>query len=362
MTEPVPDTRWRFGRAPLVLRRVAAAMAAAAMLSGCAAAAPRLVPPFDVTEQRRIHGRELPPFQSCPNPPEPPEWFERPSFYTDPAFSVLDPRLHAEAMARVAPLRGFGRGAAELSDAYVRDRRADPARAACALDWLADWAARNALVSGVAKWSNSDRAWFVIVNASVSLMKIDGAPGLDPEKLALVRGWLRRLTEDLVARTDRNLESTRGTDRYPNNHSLWTAAAAVTAGIATGDRPLFARGVVDLRVGLEAVDDKGFLPAEMQRRGRALSYLQWAAQPLAIGLLHAQANGEQLLDVNDRAFARFMAAVARATRDPAIVEQATGEPQEPGAAAPPHHLLPPIPPTHPPHHPPPIKTLHPQPK
>ena len=72
----------------------------------------------------------------------------------------------------------------------------------------------------------------------------------------------------------------------------------------------------------------GYLPNELQRENRALSYHNFAIQPLVMLVLFGEANGENLSVLNNNSLARLVDRVLHGIDKPEIFQQVTGIEQE----------------------------------
>ncbi len=90
-----------------------------------------------------------------------------------------------------------------------------------------------------------------------------------------------------------------------NNHSYWAAWSVMATSIATNRRDLFDWAVKEYKVGVNQVDDQGFLPNELKRQQRALSYHNYALPPLSMIASFALVNGVDLRQENNSALKRL---------------------------------------------------------
>lgn len=277
--------------------------------------------PFDVATVRRENAKYVRWFETCPTPPAVMRDIQKPVFYTDAAQSVRDPALWAQANQALQPMKTFGRTVARMSDDYVVDNRSDARRARCVADWLLSWSRGRALLGRVSTWGSSDRIWFVAINASTALLKIDAAGVLTAAERREIATWLADVVRASIAQNDINYSRFRGTPRYGNNQVAWAAAGALVTGVAAQDEALFQRGLQDLATILDLIGPDG-LNADALRGERAVSYLFFGLGPLTVAMAYARANGADMVHRNDAAFERLWTASLRLLRDPAPLEQA----------------------------------------
>ena len=98
--------------------------------------------------------------------------------------------------------------------------------------------------------------------------------------------------------------------------------------VATNRQDLFDWAVKEFKVAANQVDKDGFLPNEMKRRQRALSYHNYALPPLAMIASFAQANGVDLRPENNGALKRLADRVLAGVKDPSMFAEHNGEKQD----------------------------------
>jgi hypothetical protein len=70
---------------------------------------------------------------------------------------------------------------------------------------------------------------------------------------------------------------------HRNNHLYWAAWSVGLVSAALDDRALLAWSLAKARVGIAQITNEGFLPLELERKGRALHYHVFAAAPVGVG-------------------------------------------------------------------------------
>ncbi|MEJ2742821.1 MAG: alginate lyase family protein, partial [Gammaproteobacteria bacterium] len=113
-----------------------------------------------------------------------------------------------------------------------------------------------------------------------------------------------------------------------NNHDYWAAWAVMVTAINLQDRAMFHWAVEQYAVAASQVDSQGYLPNELRRDSRALSYHNFALQPLVMVAIFGEANGEALSALNNHSLARLVDRVLRGIDKPEIFEQVTGSEQK----------------------------------
>ena len=143
-----------------------------------------------------------------------------------------------------------------------------------------------------------------------------------PQEAQQIEAWFNKLADQVVSDWDNlPLEKT-------NNHSYWAAWSVMATSIATNRRDLFDWAVKEYKVGVNQVDDQGFLPNELKRQQRALSYHNYALPPLSMIASFALVNGVDLRQENNSALKRLGDKVLAGVKDPDIFEQKNGKEQD----------------------------------
>lgn len=286
-------------------------------LPALAAGTAPLVSPFEglVVQSRAGTPRE------CPAAPEP--FTGEMAFGSKYAGSGKSrDRLNPFALLRyrhaTADIDAFEKGLAANTDRHVRG---EPGAAACALAWLHAWAAADALAGEANAQGKAVRKWAVAA-AAFHFLKIRDAWGLDPAQAKAVRAWIARRADQVVA-DHAAIDPAR-----MNNHLYW-AAAAVAASAVVADRPdLLAWAEAVFGRAAAAIDADGVLATEMARGSRALEYHNYALAPLVMIAATGQANGHDLLALNDCALCRLATRVDAGLRNPDWFAARAGKAQE----------------------------------
>jgi poly(beta-D-mannuronate) lyase len=216
------------------------------------------------------------------------------------------------------------KGVSKMIGQYLRDGR--PAQLDCALGWLQAWAQADALEStDFNHTGKSMRKWALgSMSGSWLRLKFSNAQPLAAHQAQAeqIEKWLAHLAEQTVRDwSDLPLEQI-------NNHSYWAAWSVMATAVATDRRDLFDWAVKEYRIGVNQVDEQGFLPNEVKRRQRALAYHNYALPPLAMIASFAQANGVDLRKENNFALQRLGEGVLAGARDPAQFNARAGVKQD----------------------------------
>lgn len=237
-------------------------------------------------------------------------------FYVDDASSIVDPAIEAANKAALVPLDATISTIQKRSNRFLQ--KGTVAEAACALALLARQAEGGAMLGAMSsRQAGYERKWRTAGLAMVYLALKDRA---DAAERAAIEPWLARLADQVEAM-----------DTKPaswNNHHYWIGYVSTAVGVATGDTARLARGRQAFDDGLAAIGPDGTLPRELGRRGRALSYHNYALAPLVMAAEIAAHAGEDWYARHDGALHRLAARVSAGLADPAWFEARTGVKQE----------------------------------
>lgn len=216
------------------------------------------------------------------------------------------------------------RGVSKVVMQYMRDGR--PEQLDCALNMMTTWAKADALESREFNHTGkSMRKWALgsMSSAYLRLKFSESHPLANRQQDAkIIEAWFSKLADQVVSDwSNLPLEKI-------NNHSYWAAWSVMATAVATNRQDLFDWAVKEYKVAANQVDKDGFLPNEMKRRQRALSYHNYALPPLAMIASFAQANGVDLRPENNGALKRLGDRVLVGVKDPSIFAEHNGEKQD----------------------------------
>ncbi len=257
----------------------------------------------------------------CPPPPPPVRDIALPRFYGDKAGSVVDAKLAAAHKAAVAPLTAFVRQVTQDADKSWRRSKLDAQIevGVCALHWIETWAKGDAWLGTMeTKQAEYQRKWDL---AGVALAYIKLRRFAEPAQRAVIEPWLMRFADTARAFFDDR-------DRKRNNHWYWLGLAVGAVAIAT-DEPKYwtmARGIMEDAARDIAPD--GTLPAEVERKGRALHYHAFAVTPLVLLAELAASRGEDWYAFGNGALHRLAAITIAGLADPSLFEKLTDTEQD----------------------------------
>jgi len=209
---------------------------------------------------------------------------------------------------------------------YRYMRHGNAAELDCALSWLDGWASAGALLSqDYNHTGKSMRKWALgsLAGAYLRLKFSSSQPLADQsERAQRIEQWFARVAEQVERDWD-------GLPREKvNNHTYWAAWSVMAAAVATDRQDLFDWSVERFRYATGQVDADGFLPNELRRKPRALSYHNYSLPPLAMIASFALANGVDLRQENDAALQRLAERVLEGREHPEAFAKRTGAKQE----------------------------------
>ncbi len=222
----------------------------------------RYVSPYDVESRRAIFGTTSS-TQHCPSAPHAVTKLEIPGYYEN----------HDEWSRQVKPLYGYLDSVARITDRYLRQTQRSLEVASCGLQWLHAWAKEDAMTGSIkGRQGRYARKW-ASGSIALSYLKIRDQSGLDNDKKKRVESWIGRLA-DIVQ------DSSTGETSRRNNHAYWNGMTNMANGILLNRRDLFDSGIGAYKLALSEMRSDGILPLELDRKGHALHYHNFALSPL----------------------------------------------------------------------------------
>jgi len=265
--------------------------------------------------------------RACPPMPAPfTGKLEFPSKYegSDKARDDLNPKAYSAYKSATAPINEMEKQVSAMVQHYLHSGHTGTFR--CAIDWLHAWSKAGALTQETRDHTGkSMRKWALgsLASAYLRLKFSESRPlGAEPERAIEIEEWLGRLATLVMDDwRDQPLEKI-------NNHEYWAAWAVMAAGVALNRRDLFDWSVEQYRIAAKQVDKDGFLPNELKRDTRALSYHNYSLGPLTMIVAFAKANGVDLQKENNGALDRLARRVLAGVDNPRQFEAKTGKKQQ----------------------------------
>lgn len=244
--------------------------------------------------------------------------------YSDGALSVIDPARRDHLLALMKPIHQAHSDLLRLAENAMAD--ADEARARCAIDVLADWAARGVHTRldttqpthTAIQQSAFEMKWMLISKAlAYAYVKRYATP----DEQQRIDAWLTRIAEEVIRDTSPGapFHNTR-----QNNHQYWIGAALMATGIATGQGRYIKKARRMYESGVDSIQSDGLLPEEVKRAQQALHYHGYAASPLVLMAELSHKIGEDWYTYHDSRIKRLLAATLHGMSDPAWFSQQIG--------------------------------------
>lgn len=261
---------------------------------------------------------------SCPAIAVPPERLSTRSKYTasDKSKSTVDPELLAERKRQLAPLTKSLKQVSALAFSASATDASEAAR--CLFETLESFAKAPALtrMESTDALLSRDR-WIAEIALAYLAARRTRRPRA--EEAEAISQWLSGIGHDI----ERAYETRVGPHSRRNNHRAWAGLAATASGLASGDKELVAWGRESFSVLACQVDQEGYLPEELRRGSRALSYHVYALRPLAAEdrLLRSEAAAGSAPAGQTRCtdgYRRLLKQVCRSLADPSAVAKRTG--------------------------------------
>lgn len=242
---------------------------------------------------------------------------------SDKARDDLNKDAEKRYRSATAPITAFEKGVSYQVDEYMRSGNTEAL--GCALALMNSWAKSDALLGKASNHTGkSVRKWALgsVAAAYVRLKFSASQPLADkPELSRAVERWLSTVGDRVVDEwKDLPLSKV-------NNHEYWAAWAVMAVSVATDRRDLFDWSLGQFDVAMTQIDRDGYLPNELKRDTRALSYHNYSLPPLTMIAAFAKANGVEMRPESTAALDRLIARVMDGVADPHAFEEKTGKKQ-----------------------------------
>ncbi|MBD1550813.1 mannuronate-specific alginate lyase [Pseudomonas typographi] len=310
----------------LLPRVLASTLLGLALVGPAAWAAGTLVPPqgyYEGIEKAKDKDDNF----SCPAVPKPyTDTLQFRSKYegSDKSRSTFNAASDQAFRDATKDITNMERGVSKLVMQYMRDGR--PAQLDCTLNWLTTWAQAGALEStDFNHTGKSMRKWALgSMSSSYLRLKFSEAHPLQghEQQAQQIEAWFSKLGDQVVSDW-----SNQPLERV-NNHFYWAAWSVMATAVVTNRRDLFDWSVKEYKTAASQVDPDGFLPNELKRQQRALSYHNYALPPLMMIASFAQANGVDLRGENNGALQRLADRVLTGSKDPSAFQAKNGQKQD----------------------------------
>ena len=245
---------------------------------------------------------------------------------SDSARSTLNADAEKEFRSQIKDITDMERGATKLITQYMRS--GNKGDLDCAMSWLVSWAKAGALESSDYNHTGKSMRKWALGSLSSSYMRLKFSSSRPlaayGDQSKEIENWFSTLGSQVVRDwSDLPLKKI-------NNHSYWAAWSVMSTAVVTNRRDLFDWSVQEFKVAANQVDNDGYLPNELKRRQRALSYHNYSLPPLTMIAAFAQVNGVDLRQENNGALQRLANRVMQGVDDQDAFDEKTGNDQDMG--------------------------------
>ena len=238
-------------------------------------------------------------------------------FYSDENNSVINEELYKKNEEARKPLRDYLDQIIKMTEA---SQKGDLVAGAMIDDWLGSWADGNAMTKIDSQQDGFERKWIL---SGLLIAYWRNSPHTNWQKTQKIEKWLSTLTHLMM---EDYMEYKKSSQK--NNHVYWAGLVAIEMSAINSDINLMNWGLEKVRFGLSQIDAEGFLPLELDRKGRALQYHRVSIEALMMAAYFAKFQGIDLLSENNSALNRLALAILKGYADPEIFAAKTGVKQE----------------------------------
>ena len=233
---------------------------------------------------------------------------------------VIDDDNEARYEAMSAPMSDLQQLSASLTDKLFKGKGTEQDLQCLRQHWLA-WASAGALLQPTKQAvGKAIRKWTLAAIASNYLKIKLNLPEDDPsfpkvERQELER-WLGLVAGEVVK------DYSHRKPEQINNHDYWAAWGVMTTAVVLDRQDLFDWAGSVYQTAMAQINADGVLPNELKRRSRALSYHNFALQPLVLLAAFGEANDQHWLRSEHAALQRLATLVISNLDDSSVLAQA----------------------------------------
>ncbi|HEY3487637.1 MAG TPA: alginate lyase family protein [Gammaproteobacteria bacterium] len=261
---------------------------------------------------------------SCPQFPKP---YTGPLVFAfegdDGSGAYINKKSASRYLKAAVPIRELESLSASITRDFIRG--SGVAARDCLIDLLYAWAKVNALQHReINPVGQAMRKWALAATGShyLQITQLNsGLPAADARKRKLIEKWFARQAAQVVA-----YYSGRDSAKA-DNHDYWAAWAVMVTAVNLQDRELYDWAVNKYRAAVRQIDRQGYLPNEIKRKSRALTYQNFALQPLVMLAVFAESN-DDFLPKEHAALERLAEKVVAGINNPRIFQSVTGKEQK----------------------------------
>lgn len=250
-------------------------------------------------------------------PPDPIVTVSGNFFYSDTSGSVIDPELYKKNLKAREPLRNYLDQILKMTELA---RKGDLDASRTVNQWLIAWANVNAMTKVNSAQGGFERKWLL---SGLLIAYLANKPYQKWEQREKIENWFDQLTR-LMMQDYQGYK--KGSQR--NNHVYWAGLVAIEMSLVNENKELLDWGLEKVRFGLSQIDEEGFLPLELERKGRALQYHRVSLEALMMSAYLLKGKGIDLSTEYNGALDKLATITFRGYQHPEIFEAKTGAKQE----------------------------------
>lgn len=221
--------------------------------------------------------------------------------YSDKIGSIKDPNKIKLLDEKTLSYRGVAQNLVNLSNNYIKTGNQEVS--ACAVNILLNLAQQNALAGTISGYQAQFTQTWLLSSFSLVWLKIKTSQNVTDNQKKIINQWLTRMADNtknyfspLIAK---NPQAT-------NNMGYWAGLAVMATGVATNDKDYFNWSMNVLKIGINSIDNNGFLPNELKRGSKSLHYHLFSLQPLITMAELAQKNNIDVYSYNNNGLSRLI--------------------------------------------------------
>jgi len=243
---------------------------------------------------------------------------------SDSTKSIVDPALYKKHQKQRAPLRSFENTLLRMTNRYVEGGMKREDVAECAINWLYQWAKKDALLGDTNKTGEHLQKWTlgVVANGYAQIMY---SPSISVKQRKVIERWLKEYAYKVKSIYSQNTHL----PSRNNNHLYWAAWSVGMSAAVLENKELYNWAIDRAVYGVNQIKSDGTLPLEMERGARALNYHVFAAHPLVMmAALSVVNNGIDLYKVNNGRLLKLINISLQSLNDPSFFVSRTGKKQD----------------------------------
>lgn len=245
---------------------------------------------------------------------------------TEKSKDVIDEENDARYKALSAPMSDLQQLSAAMTDRLFKGKGTAGDMACLRRHWLA-WAEADALLQPAKTASGKAVRKWTLAAVSANYLKIKlNLPSEDTllfpktEQQAL-ENWLAKLAMEVMP------DYSNRRPEQINNHDYWAAWGVMATAVVLNRQDMFDWAGNVYQTAMMQITAEGILPNELKRRSKALSYHNFALQPLVLLAAFGEANQQHWLEAKNSALQRLANLVINNVDDSRSLEQAAGAKQ-----------------------------------